>query len=91
MVSAVLVDDDDDIMLMTDLGMLVRTKVNQVRETGRAAQGVKLINLKENEKLVVIQQISNDDEDEDVSEANEVQGNEIQNEGNAIHSVPDQE
>ncbi len=63
-VGAVLVEDEDDIMLMTDLGMLVRTKVDQVRETGRAAQGVKLINLKEKERLVAVQQISNDGDDE---------------------------
>ncbi len=93
-VGAVLVDEDDDIMLMTDLGMLVRTKVEQVRETGRAAQGVKLINLKENEKLVVIQQVSNDDED--VPEANELQVNETQdnedqNGETATDSAPDEE
>jgi DNA gyrase subunit A len=93
-VGAVLVDEDDDIMLMTDLGMLVRTKVEQVRETARAAQGVKLINLKENEKLVVIQQVSNDDED--VPEANELQVNETQdnedqNGETATDSAPDEE
>lgn len=93
-VGAVLVDEDDDIMLMTDLGMLVRTKVEQVRETARAAQGVKLINLKENEKLVVIQQVSNDDEN--VPEANELQVNETQDNEDqngemATDSAPDEE
>ena len=40
---------------MTDQGILVRTRVSEVRETGRSAQGVCLINLKANEKLVSVQ------------------------------------
>ncbi len=63
-VSANLVADTDDIMLMTDQGILIRTHANEVRETGRSAQGVKLINLKEDEKLVSVQVVENDDEDE---------------------------
>ena len=60
-IGAVLVNENDDVMLMTDLGMLIRTKVDQIRETGRAAQGVKLIDLKSNEHLVAIQAIGDDE------------------------------
>jgi DNA gyrase subunit A len=69
-VSAVLVDDTDDLMLMTDQGVLVRTPVCQVRETGRSAQGVKLINLSKGESLVTVQTI-------EVSEDDEIIGSEL--------------
>jgi DNA gyrase subunit A len=50
-VRALVVQDDDHLMLMTSSGQSVRIPVNQIRETGRNAQGVKLIDLREGEKL----------------------------------------
>ena len=64
-VSANLVDASEDIMLMTDQGILVRTHVNEVRATGRSAQGVRLINLKAGEQLVSVQVVSVSDEDDE--------------------------
>lgn len=52
LVAASLVEESDDIMLITTGGVLIRTKVAEVRETGRSAQGVRLINLDEGEKLI---------------------------------------
>ena len=63
-VSAVLVNETDDVMLMTDQGTLVRTPVCHIRETGRSAQGVKLINLNEGERLVTLQTIEENDDEE---------------------------
>jgi DNA gyrase subunit A len=57
-VGAILVDKDDEMMLISDYGTLVRTRVCEVRETARAAQGVNLINLQGSEKLVAIRSIS---------------------------------
>ena len=57
-VSAVQVADNDDVMLMTSQGVLVRTKAAEIRETGRSAQGVTLINMGENERLVAAQAIT---------------------------------
>ena len=51
-VGAVLVDADDELMLITDGGVLVRTRVAEIREMGRATQGVTLIRLPSDEKLV---------------------------------------
>ena len=45
MVAATLVHADDEIMLITDKGVLVRTRVSEIRELGRATQGVTLIAL----------------------------------------------
>ena len=51
-VAAILVTEDDEIMLITTGGVLIRTRVSEVRVMGRATQGVKLINLDEGEKLI---------------------------------------
>lgn len=61
-VSANLVDSENDIMLMTDQGTVVRIRVDEIRATGRSAQGVRLIKLKKQEKLVSIQVIYTGDE-----------------------------
>ena len=56
-VGAVLVDDNDELMLISDQGTLVRTRVDEVSLVGRNTQGVRLINLSESEHLVGIQRI----------------------------------
>ncbi len=57
LVSALLVADDDEVVLITDGGVLIRTKVDSIRETGRSAMGVKLIDLNTGEKLVDIAKV----------------------------------
>ncbi|MDD3267129.1 MAG: DNA gyrase subunit A [Burkholderiales bacterium] len=57
LVTAKLVTDDDEIMLITTGGVLIRTKVNSIRETGRSALGVKLIDLGDGEKLVDLEKV----------------------------------
>ncbi|WP_019898767.1 DNA gyrase subunit A [Methylotenera mobilis] len=64
-VAAKLVNDEDEIMLITTGGVLIRTRVSEIRELGRATQGVTLINLGEGEKLSGIEKIVETDEDED--------------------------
>ncbi len=64
-IGAVLVDDDDEIMLITDGGTLVRTKVAGVSVTSRSTQGVKLINLSKKEHLIGIERIVSLDEEGD--------------------------
>ncbi|MCE9633324.1 MAG: DNA gyrase subunit A [Methylophilales bacterium] len=64
-VAAKLVNDDDEIMLITTGGVLIRTRVKEIRELGRATQGVTLINLGEGEKLSGLEKVvETDDEDE---------------------------
>ena len=62
-VAAKLVNDDDEIMLITTGGVLIRTRVKEIRELGRATQGVTLINLGEGEKLSGLEKIVETDED----------------------------
>ncbi len=56
-IGAVLVDEEDQIMLISDSGTLVRTRVSDVPVLGRDAQGVKMIRLGEGEKLIAIARI----------------------------------
>ncbi len=60
-VAATLVQADDEIMLITDTGVLVRTRVSEIRELGRATQGVTLIGLDEGAKLSGLQRIVEND------------------------------
>jgi DNA gyrase subunit A len=60
-VAATLVHSDDEIMLITDKGVLVRTRVSEIRELGRATQGVTLIGLDEGSKLSGLQRIVEND------------------------------
>jgi len=56
-VGAVQVSDSDEFMMISDGGTLIRTSVEEVRVMGRNTQGVRLIRLSENEKLVEIERI----------------------------------
>jgi len=68
LVGAALVAPNDDLMLITSSGVLIRTKVEQVRETGRTAAGVKLINLDEGTTLVSIEPVVESDDADDADE-----------------------
>ena len=63
LVGAVLVDDSDEVMLISTRGVLIRTKVAQIRAQGRSTQGVTLIALGEGEKLAGLERIEEKDED----------------------------
>ena len=63
-VGAVTVTEEDELMLMTSSGQSIRIRSAEVRETGRNAQGVKLLTLKGNEKLQDISIVIPDGEDD---------------------------
>ena len=62
-VGAVQVSENDEIMLISDKGTLVRTRVEEVSIQGRNTQGVRLIKLKEGEKLVGLEQVDEPDDE----------------------------
>ena len=64
-VGALSTTEEDELMLMTSDGQSIRIRCSDVRETGRAAQGVKLVSLKDGEKLQDIARVMPDDENED--------------------------
>jgi DNA gyrase subunit A len=63
-VGALTVNDSDEIMLITTGGQLVRTFVKDIRETGRNAQGVKLIDLEGDDKLQAIAPVISEQQEE---------------------------
>ena len=63
MVAATLVDAKDEIMLITTGGVLVRTRVSEIREMGRATQGVTLINVDDGTRLSGLQRVVESDAD----------------------------
>ena len=73
-VAATLVHADDEIMLITDKGVLVRTRVSEIRELGRATQGVTLIALDEGSKLSGLQRIVENDANLAASEPDAADG-----------------
>ncbi len=72
-VSATTVTDEDELMIMTTGGQSVRMKVNTIRETGRATQGVKLITLDGKESIQEITLVIPDDDDDEESESAEAE------------------
>jgi DNA gyrase subunit A len=64
-VAAALVSPEDQIMLITTGGVLVRTRVSEIREMGRSTQGVTLINVDEGTHLSGLQRIAESDSDDD--------------------------
>ena len=72
-VAATLVEDKDEIMLITTGGVLIRTRVAEIREMSRATQGVTLINLGPDEKLAGLQKIVDTDDGSEVLDAGAVE------------------
>ena len=64
-VGAVLVQDEDEIMLISNAGTLVRTRVNEISTMGRNTQGVRLINLHGDERLVGVERVVEVQDEED--------------------------
>jgi len=62
-VAATLVDQDDEIMLIGTNGVLIRTRVKEIREMSRATQGVTLINLDKGDKLAGLSRIAEPEEE----------------------------
>ena len=72
-VAATLVEDKDEIMLITTGGVLIRTRVAEIREMSRATQGVTLINLGSDEKLAGLQKIVDTDDASEVLDSGAAQ------------------
>jgi DNA gyrase subunit A len=75
--------DEDDLMIITKSGVTIRMHVDTIRTMGRAAQGVKLINLKGNAEIAAIARVprsEDEDEDEEVIDADN-NGDVLSNDG----------
>ena len=65
------VEEDDEIILVTDGGTLIRTSVKDIRITGRNAKGVKVINTKNSEKVISVTRIRDNDTEESIANEND--------------------
>lgn len=65
------VTDKDDLMIITDKGQVIRTKISGISLLGRNTQGVRLINVKPDEKVVAVEKIAESDEDGTDGESSE--------------------
>ena len=78
------VTDSDDLMIITENGMTIRLAVNSVRLMGRTAQGVKLINLRENSTIASVARVNKSDDNEEsidaVNDSEETENMEINTE-----------
>jgi DNA gyrase subunit A len=63
------VTDSDQLLLITERGQLIRIKVNGIRETGRAAQGVRVIQLEEGDRVVAVAKLAESEDGEDEAQA----------------------
>src|SRR5690606_33725364 len=59
------VNDEEDLMIITKSGVTIRMHIDSIRTMGRAAQGVRLINLKGNAEIAAIAQVPRTDEEEE--------------------------
>ena len=69
------VSEDDELLLITSQGVIIRIKVGQISSIGRNAQGVKLINLPEDTKVVCMEKVNEeyiDDTEDDINDTEEV-------------------
>ncbi|MGF6723762.1 DNA gyrase subunit A [Paraburkholderia sp. GAS41] len=82
-VAATLVDSEAQIMLITNTGVLIRTRVSEIREMGRATQGVTLISLDEGTKLSGLQQVAEAEADVEGDAEGPADGDESGEEGGA--------
>ena len=63
--------DDDDLMIITDAGVMIRQKVNLIRVIGRNTQGVKLLRLDDGSKISSVTKVINDNDETEKSTENE--------------------
>ena len=59
------VEEQDDLMIITNKGQVIRTKISGISLLGRNTQGVRLINLKDGEQVVAVEKIADSDDDEE--------------------------
>ncbi len=78
----VTVDGHEDIMIMTDTGVIIRTGVSNISQTGRSTMGVKVMRLDENAKIVTFTLIEPEPEADEEAEANEEEKGQGVNEEN---------
>ena len=69
---------EDEIMLITRNGVIIRSSVAQIRVTGRIAQGVRLVNLDEGDVLTAVARVIPEEDDDSAGDGSGVSSDEVQ-------------
>ncbi len=83
------VTDDDDLMIINKSGIAIRLAVQDLRVMGRATQGVKLINLKNNDSIAAVAKVMHDDEEE-VESSEAIENIESTEDGTTLDNIQDE-
>ena len=81
LISLKVVQPEDELLIITHNGIIIRQRIDNIRETGRVAQGVKLISLGEDDRVAAVAKILQGmgmDEDEEAEEAQAVEGEAVE-------------
>jgi len=70
LIGAMVVDDDDEVLMINSDGVIIRIRANEVSKLGRATQGVKIMKVEEGTKIVSMAKVIKEDEEEDAVEEN---------------------
>jgi DNA gyrase subunit A len=76
------VDDNNDLMIINKSGLTIRMAVEDLRVMGRATQGVKLINIKDEDSIAAVAKVVRDEDSDDDSDDDSENGTEIENSTN---------
>ena len=74
LVGAMVVDDDDDIMLINSDGIIIRMRANEVSRLGRATQGVKIMSVAGDANIIALAKVAREEELEEENNENTVKG-----------------
>ena len=72
LVSFKIIDDNQDLMIITNSGMIIRLSLNQISQLGRVTQGVRLINLKDNQYVSTISIVDKEEEAENIENSDDL-------------------
>lgn len=72
LVSFKIIDDNQDLMIITNSGMIIRLSLNQISQLGRVTQGVRLINLKDNQYVSTISIVDKEEESENIENSDDL-------------------
>ena len=72
LIGAMVVDDDDDVMLINSNGIIIRMQAKEISRLGRATQGVKIMNVAEDVNIIALAKVAREDElQKEIAEASD--------------------
>ena len=73
LIGAMVVNDNDEVLLINSDGIIIRIKANEISRLGRATQGVKIMRVEEEANIIAMAKVIRDDEEEEKKESDDMQ------------------